>query len=70
MPRPPGHTIFVQQDGAKPHMGWGVMEATQVKVGTASSWKPGLPTRLTSRERSWFLPLHPAAEGGCGSDLV
>ncbi|CAM9611901.1 unnamed protein product [Discosporangium mesarthrocarpum] len=23
MPRPPGHTIFVQQDGAKPHTGGG-----------------------------------------------
>ncbi|CAM9381288.1 unnamed protein product, partial [Discosporangium mesarthrocarpum] len=28
MPRPPGHTIFVQQDGAKPHTKKGVMEAS------------------------------------------
>ncbi|CAM9320721.1 unnamed protein product [Discosporangium mesarthrocarpum] len=33
MPRPPGHTIFVQQDGAKPHTGRGVMEAIQAKEG-------------------------------------
>ncbi|CAM9626066.1 unnamed protein product, partial [Discosporangium mesarthrocarpum] len=33
MPRPPGHTIFVQQDGAKPHTGGGVMEAIQAKAG-------------------------------------
>ncbi|CAN0007222.1 unnamed protein product [Discosporangium mesarthrocarpum] len=32
MPRPPGHTIFVQQDGAKPHMGGGAMEAIQAKA--------------------------------------
>ncbi|CAM9921927.1 unnamed protein product, partial [Discosporangium mesarthrocarpum] len=33
MPRPPGHTIFVQQNGAKPHTGGGVMEAIQAKAG-------------------------------------
>ncbi|CAN0456032.1 unnamed protein product [Discosporangium mesarthrocarpum] len=32
MPRPPGHMIFVQQDGAKPHTGGGVMEAIQAKA--------------------------------------
>ncbi|CAN0489843.1 unnamed protein product, partial [Discosporangium mesarthrocarpum] len=32
MPRPPGHTIFVQQDGAKPHTGGGVMETIQAKA--------------------------------------
>ncbi|CAM9494110.1 unnamed protein product [Discosporangium mesarthrocarpum] len=31
-PRPPRHTIFVQQDGAKPHTGGGVMEAIQAKT--------------------------------------
>ncbi|CAM9473109.1 unnamed protein product, partial [Discosporangium mesarthrocarpum] len=30
---PPSHTIFVQQDGAKPHTGGGVMEAIQAKAG-------------------------------------
>ncbi|CAM9585423.1 unnamed protein product, partial [Discosporangium mesarthrocarpum] len=29
MPRPLGHTIFVKQDGAKPHTGKGVMEGIQ-----------------------------------------
>ncbi|CAM9673411.1 unnamed protein product [Discosporangium mesarthrocarpum] len=33
MPRPPGHTIFVQQDGAKPHTEGGGMEAIQAKAG-------------------------------------
>ncbi|CAN0501098.1 unnamed protein product [Discosporangium mesarthrocarpum] len=33
MPRPPGHTIVVQQDGAKSHTGGGVMETTQAKAG-------------------------------------
>ncbi|CAM9807864.1 unnamed protein product [Discosporangium mesarthrocarpum] len=33
MPRPPGHTIFVQQDDAKPHTGGGLMEAIQAKAG-------------------------------------
>ncbi|CAM9343508.1 unnamed protein product [Discosporangium mesarthrocarpum] len=33
MPGPPGHTIFVQQDGAKSHTGGGVMEAIQAKAG-------------------------------------
>ncbi|CAM9203723.1 unnamed protein product [Discosporangium mesarthrocarpum] len=32
-PRPPGHTIFVLQDGAKPQMGKGGMEAIQDAVG-------------------------------------
>ncbi|CAN0251125.1 unnamed protein product [Discosporangium mesarthrocarpum] len=32
MPRSPGHTIFVQQDGAKPQTGGGVMEAIQAKT--------------------------------------
>ncbi|CAN0502366.1 unnamed protein product, partial [Discosporangium mesarthrocarpum] len=32
MPRPPGHTIFVQQDGAKPHTGRGAMEAIRAKA--------------------------------------
>ncbi|CAN0468503.1 unnamed protein product, partial [Discosporangium mesarthrocarpum] len=32
MPRPPGHTIFVQQDGAKPHTGGGAMEAIQARA--------------------------------------
>ncbi|CAM9411190.1 unnamed protein product [Discosporangium mesarthrocarpum] len=29
MPRPPGHTIFMHKDGAKPHTNRGVMEAIQ-----------------------------------------
>ncbi|CAN0430596.1 unnamed protein product [Discosporangium mesarthrocarpum] len=33
MPRPRGHTISVQQDGAKPHMGGVVVEAIQAKAG-------------------------------------
>ncbi|CAN0479805.1 unnamed protein product [Discosporangium mesarthrocarpum] len=33
MPTPPGHTIFVQQDSAKPHTGRGAMEAIQAKAG-------------------------------------
>ncbi|CAM9879806.1 unnamed protein product [Discosporangium mesarthrocarpum] len=33
MPKPPGHTIFVQKDGANPHTGEGVMEAIQAKAG-------------------------------------
>ncbi|CAN0421637.1 unnamed protein product, partial [Discosporangium mesarthrocarpum] len=33
MPRPPGYTISVRQDGAKPHTGGGVMEAIQTKAG-------------------------------------
>ncbi|CAM9748892.1 unnamed protein product [Discosporangium mesarthrocarpum] len=33
MPRPPGHTIFVQQDGAKPQTGGEGMEAIQAKAG-------------------------------------
>ncbi|CAN0512256.1 unnamed protein product, partial [Discosporangium mesarthrocarpum] len=31
-PRPPGHTIFVQQNGAKPHTGGGGMETFQAKA--------------------------------------
>ncbi|CAM9647864.1 unnamed protein product, partial [Discosporangium mesarthrocarpum] len=33
MPRPPGHTIFVQQDGASRTREGGVMEAIQAKAG-------------------------------------
>ncbi|CAN0424751.1 unnamed protein product [Discosporangium mesarthrocarpum] len=33
MPRSPGHTIFVHQDGAKPHTGGGGMEAIQARAG-------------------------------------
>ncbi|CAN0085746.1 unnamed protein product [Discosporangium mesarthrocarpum] len=32
-PRPPGHTIFVQQNGTKPHTGGGNMEPIQAKAG-------------------------------------
>ncbi|CAM9567085.1 unnamed protein product, partial [Discosporangium mesarthrocarpum] len=35
MPRPPGHTDFVQQDGAKPHTKKGVMEAIQAEAGNS-----------------------------------
>ncbi|CAM9952642.1 unnamed protein product [Discosporangium mesarthrocarpum] len=48
MPRPPGHTVFVQQDGAKPHTGGGSWRQFRQSRGTASSWKPSLPTHLTS----------------------
>ncbi|CAN0507495.1 unnamed protein product [Discosporangium mesarthrocarpum] len=49
MRRPPGHTIFVQQDGAKPHTGGGgSWRQFRQRRGTASSWKPSLPTHLTS----------------------
>ncbi|CAM9514011.1 unnamed protein product [Discosporangium mesarthrocarpum] len=47
MPRPPGHTIFVQKDGAKPHTGGGSWRQFRQRRGTASSWKPSLPTHLT-----------------------
>ncbi|CAM9763818.1 unnamed protein product, partial [Discosporangium mesarthrocarpum] len=33
MPRPPGHTIFVQEDGAKQGTGKGVMKAIQDVAG-------------------------------------
>ncbi|CAN0268905.1 unnamed protein product [Discosporangium mesarthrocarpum] len=35
MPWPPGHTIFVQQDGAKSHTKKGVMKAIQTEAGTS-----------------------------------
>ncbi|CAN0388811.1 unnamed protein product [Discosporangium mesarthrocarpum] len=38
----PGHTIFVQQNDAKPHRQF------RQRQGTASSWKHSLPTHLTS----------------------
>ncbi|CAM9914671.1 unnamed protein product [Choristocarpus tenellus] len=47
MPRPEGHTIFVQQDGAKPHIKGGVMEAIEEVAGnnivteTQSANSPG-----------------------------
>ncbi|CAM9292874.1 unnamed protein product [Discosporangium mesarthrocarpum] len=48
MPRPPGHTIFVQQDDAKPHTGKGVKDAIQDAAGDDIYRKPILPTHLTS----------------------
>ncbi|CAM9596737.1 unnamed protein product [Discosporangium mesarthrocarpum] len=48
MTRPPGHTIFVQQDGAKPHTGGGSWRQFRRRPGTASCWKPNLPTHLSS----------------------
>ncbi|CAN0366149.1 unnamed protein product, partial [Discosporangium mesarthrocarpum] len=33
MPRPPGHTIFVQQHDGKPRTRGGIMEAVQAKAG-------------------------------------
>ncbi|CAM9119586.1 unnamed protein product [Discosporangium mesarthrocarpum] len=48
IPRPPGHTIFVQQDGVKPRTGGGAWRQSRQRRGTASSWKPSLPTQLTS----------------------
>ncbi|CAM9346119.1 unnamed protein product, partial [Discosporangium mesarthrocarpum] len=36
MPRPPGHTIFVQQDGAKPYTGGGSWRQFRQRRGTAS----------------------------------
>ncbi|CAN0402492.1 unnamed protein product [Discosporangium mesarthrocarpum] len=35
MPRPPDHTIFVQQDGAKPHKKKGVMRPIQAEAGNS-----------------------------------
>ncbi|CAN0437517.1 unnamed protein product [Discosporangium mesarthrocarpum] len=35
MPRPPGHTIFVQQEGAKPHTGGGSWRQFSHRRGTA-----------------------------------
>ncbi|CAN0406905.1 unnamed protein product [Discosporangium mesarthrocarpum] len=71
MPRPPGHTIFVQQDGAKPHTGGGVMEAIQAKPGDSII----LETQpdLNANDPGFFQSI-PAAEGGWGvssrEDLV
>ncbi|CAN0513033.1 unnamed protein product [Discosporangium mesarthrocarpum] len=48
MPRPPGHTIFVQQDGASGTRGGASWRQLRQRWGTASSWKPSLPTHLTS----------------------
>ncbi|CAM9286253.1 unnamed protein product [Discosporangium mesarthrocarpum] len=35
MPSPPGHTIFMQQNGTKPHTKKGVKEAIQAKAGNS-----------------------------------
>ncbi|CAN0466107.1 unnamed protein product, partial [Discosporangium mesarthrocarpum] len=35
VPSPSGHTIFVQEDGAKPHTNKGVMEALQAQAGNS-----------------------------------
>ncbi|CAM9819387.1 unnamed protein product [Discosporangium mesarthrocarpum] len=49
MPIPPGHTIFVHQDGAKSHKGaGGSWRQFRQRRGTTSSWKPSMPTHLTS----------------------
>ncbi|CAN0282995.1 unnamed protein product [Discosporangium mesarthrocarpum] len=41
MPRPPGHTVFVQQDGAKPHTGGGGHGGNSSKGG--GQHHPGNP---------------------------
>ncbi|CAM9824577.1 unnamed protein product [Discosporangium mesarthrocarpum] len=58
MPRPPGHTILVQKDGAKLHIGGGSWRQFRQRQGTASSWKPSLPTHLISTvfSRIWWRP--------------
>ncbi|CAN0360891.1 unnamed protein product, partial [Discosporangium mesarthrocarpum] len=71
MPRPPGHTIFVQPDGAKPHTEEGGHGGNSGKGGGQNHPEnPACQLTWPQRERSWFLPLHPAAEGGCGSVLL
>ncbi|CAN0238879.1 unnamed protein product [Discosporangium mesarthrocarpum] len=66
MPRPPGHTNFVQQDGATPHTGGGGLEAIQAKAGYSIilETQPGNSPDLSVNDLGFF---HPAAEGGCGS---
>ncbi|CAM9448853.1 unnamed protein product [Discosporangium mesarthrocarpum] len=67
MPRPPGHTIFVQQDGPKPHTGGGSWSQFRQRRGTASSWKASLPTHLTSTRTILDSSTPSSSEGGCGS---
>ncbi|CAM9305971.1 unnamed protein product, partial [Discosporangium mesarthrocarpum] len=55
---PPGHTIFVQQDGAKPHTdtGGGVMEAIQATAGdsTILETQPANSSDLNVNELGFF----------------
>ncbi|CAM9703151.1 unnamed protein product [Discosporangium mesarthrocarpum] len=62
-----GHTIFVHQDGAKPHTGGGHGGNSGKGGGQHHPGNPACQLTLPQRERSWILPLHPVAKGGCGS---
>ncbi|CAM9916833.1 unnamed protein product, partial [Discosporangium mesarthrocarpum] len=64
MPRPPGHTIFVQQDGAKPHTGGGVMEAIQAKAGNSIilETQPANSPDLNVNDLGFFHPIQELKE--------
>ncbi|CAM9611762.1 unnamed protein product [Discosporangium mesarthrocarpum] len=64
MPRPPGHTIFVQQDGAKPHTGGGVVEASQAKAGNGVilETQPANSTDLNVNDLGFFHSIQQLKE--------
>ncbi|CAM9248517.1 unnamed protein product, partial [Discosporangium mesarthrocarpum] len=64
MPRPPGHTIFVQQDGAKPHTGGGVIEAIQAKAGDSIilETQPGNSPDLNVNDLGFFHSIQQLKE--------
>ncbi|CAM9650544.1 unnamed protein product, partial [Discosporangium mesarthrocarpum] len=64
MPRPPGHTIFVQQDGAKPHTSGGVMEAIQAKEGDSIilETQPAKSPDLNVNDLGFFLSIQQLRE--------
>ncbi|CAM9476434.1 unnamed protein product [Discosporangium mesarthrocarpum] len=63
-PRPLGHTIFVQQDGAKPHIEKGVMKAIQEAAGDGIILETQLANSpdLNINDLAFFHPIQDLKE--------
>ncbi|CAM9129632.1 unnamed protein product [Discosporangium mesarthrocarpum] len=63
MRRPPSHKIFVQQDGAKPHTGKGIMEATQDATGDITlKTQPANASDLNVNDLGFFHSMQQLGE--------
>ncbi|CAN0487698.1 unnamed protein product, partial [Discosporangium mesarthrocarpum] len=64
IPRPPGHSIFEEQDGAKWHMKKGVMEAIQAEGGNSIilETQPSISTDLNVNDLGFFQSIQQLEE--------
>ncbi|CAM9402423.1 unnamed protein product [Discosporangium mesarthrocarpum] len=62
MPRPEGHTIFVQQDGERHTPRWGSWRQSRRRWGVMLSEKPSEPTDLNVNDLGFFHSIQQLKE--------